>query len=146
MQLLIEAKADANAADDESETPLMEAIRSDSIGVMLLLLENRADAGAETDTGRTALHVAAANDSVYILNKLLQMGLDVNRQTTDLKRTVLHTAVLRKHGGIVDRLLECQAGLSVGIPDTRGDTAILGLPVWHSLPLVFWGVWVPLVK
>ena len=55
--------------------------------------------------------MAAANDSVYILNKLLHMGLDVNRQTADLKRTVLHIAVLRKHGGIVDRLLEYRAGL-----------------------------------
>ena len=55
----------------------MEAIRSDSLGDLLLLLQIGVNASSKTATGRTALHVAAANDPVYILNKLLPMGLDV---------------------------------------------------------------------
>jgi len=87
------------------------------------LIDKRADASIKTDNGRTALHVAASNNSLCIFNEIRELGLDVNAQTSDLRRTALHVAVLQRHKFVIESLLEFP-GLHLEQKDYHGDTAV----------------------
>ena len=58
MELLIDAGADKEKADNSGHTPLHRAAQRGSLDVLGLLLERGADTHARTKAGKTALDLA----------------------------------------------------------------------------------------
>lgn len=101
LNLLIEAGADVNAADESGITPLMVAIESGNISTIKMLLSKGASINAQDTLGRTALMFAVQGISkkpdVEIIDLLLKSGANVNLTTNGASQetfgTVLSAAV-----------------------------------------------------
>ena len=122
MTRLLDAKADANAANAAGITPLM--IAATDIGKVRLLLERGADVNAVSKRGRTALMLAAASDgSAPIVRVLMARG--ANPKAVDaMKGTALHQAM---RGGDIDTIrMLLDAGLGVNDADFMGFTPLIG--------------------
>lgn len=121
MTLLLDAKANANAANTAGLTALMSA--ATDIGKVRLLLERGADANAVSKRGRTALMLAAASDSSAPIVRLL-MARGANPKVVDaMKGTALHQAA---RGGDIDTIrMMLEAGLGVNDADFAGFTPLI---------------------
>lgn len=101
LNLLIEAGADVNAADESGITPLMVAVESGNISTIKMLLGKGALINAQDKLGRTALMFAVQGISgkpdIEIIDLLLKSGADVNLTTNGTSQesfgTVLSAAV-----------------------------------------------------
>jgi cytohesin len=78
VKLLLEAKADPNAADQSGNTPLLEAIRKGYFESAKLLLEAGASTSAVTPGKITPLHAAAGVGDIQLVQLLLNYPNDVN--------------------------------------------------------------------
>ena len=89
---------EVNISDENNETPLHLAIRTDLLKLAGFLLEHGADANAENDQGMTPLHMlseAVIKDEGDVLNLvrlLLKHGAEVNRRDKN-NQTPLHVAM-----------------------------------------------------
>ncbi len=75
---LLEAGADADAADAKGERPLATAAREGHLPLLELLLVSGARAGVGDGEGATALHAAAGWGSEPIVTALLEAGSEVD--------------------------------------------------------------------
>ena len=75
--------------DDDGETPLHHAMRSDAVGVVRLLLERGAEASAQNHDGNTALHQIVrwydhdTEARSEIVNLLIEYGADTDAANSD---------------------------------------------------------------
>jgi ankyrin repeat protein len=107
IEFLIHSKADVNVVDQNHDTILHYAVKTQNIPIIMLLIKHKADLNKQNDRGNTPLHVAvelASDDtSVEITKLLLANGANVNLQS-DRGDTPLMRAVIRQNVPLV-RLL-----------------------------------------
>jgi ankyrin repeat protein len=70
-KMLIEAKADVNKADEDSETPLYWAARGGYTEIVKMLIEAKVDVNKANKHGRTPLYWAAKKEHLDIMTLLL---------------------------------------------------------------------------
>ncbi|KAJ6788394.1 hypothetical protein PWT90_07789 [Aphanocladium album] len=105
VKLLLNKRADINAKDQNSRTPLSWAAGQGHKGVTELLLDNDADAGSRDDSGRTPLSWAAATGNISTVALLLCHGNASADAPDDHGQTPLSYAAQRGQEAIVHRLL-----------------------------------------
>ena len=76
LRRLLDAGADANRANADTETPLHVAAQAGQLEVARLLLDSGADANATTQHDDTALHLAAQARQLDSVRLLLERGAD----------------------------------------------------------------------
>jgi ankyrin repeat protein len=91
-RFLLEAGADPNHADEDGNTPLMEAARGGLCDALELLLAAGADVGAVARNGFTALSLAAIEGHGDAVRLLLDAGAPVNPRSPE-ETPVLSCAV-----------------------------------------------------
>jgi ankyrin repeat protein len=116
-RILLYHGANANAKNDQGETPLHLVSRgkcdSPEVGVLIvcLLLEHGADINARTKSKWTPLHSASFNGGLKIMTELLDKGANANAEN-DQGETPLHLVSRSNHipeeqgVGIAELLLE----------------------------------------
>lgn len=103
IRMLLNAKADVNAANDECITPLIDsAIMGNSAYAVSLLLQAGADVNRADNEGSTPLHLASLPDdddaetseaaALEIMSLLLKWGADVNIQDSSGDTPLLQCA------------------------------------------------------
>jgi ankyrin repeat protein len=121
MTLLLDRKADVNAANAAGLTALMMAVND--VEKVRLLLERGADVNAVTKRGRTALMIAAASDNSAPVVRLL-MARGANPKAVDaIKVTALQQAV--RSGDIETLRIMIDAGLGVNDANAFGFTPLM---------------------
>eukprot|EP01059_Diplonema_ambulator_P011241 TRINITY_DN21204_c0_g1_i2.p1 TRINITY_DN21204_c0_g1~~TRINITY_DN21204_c0_g1_i2.p1 ORF type:complete len:875 (+),score=194.79 TRINITY_DN21204_c0_g1_i2:25-2625(+) len=88
---LIEAGADVNTLDDDSQTPLFNAAYSGSIDLVHLLLASGADISIPDSEGETPFAAASSQGHLAVVEILASAGADPLEQDTD-GLTALHKA------------------------------------------------------
>lgn len=122
VRVLLNGKADANAAQVDGMTALHWAAYHDDAASAELLLAAGANAKAANRYGVTPLSLACTNGSTAIVRALLAAGADPNA-TLRGGETALMTAARTGRTGPVRALLE--AGAKVDVQDRKGQTALM---------------------
>ena len=105
-ELLIQAGANVNAANDYAVTPLVLACTNANAAMVELLLVAGADATAALETGATALMTCARTGSVDAVKALLAGGAEVDAREASENQTALMWATAQRHPAVVRVLLE----------------------------------------
>lgn len=123
VNLLLSAKANPNAADNEKKTVLHLAAMVGKVDAVTSLLSHKAKGGAKDMDGSTPLHYAAAGGHASVVSALLQLlnnkGIE---ERNAWRKTPLHAAAEKGHGGVAALLLE--AGAKVNSTDHSKDTPL----------------------
>jgi ankyrin repeat protein len=117
--MLLEAGADANAASEEGETPLMVAARTGRIDAVNTLLARGADPNVTEDwRGQTALMWAAAEGHAAVIDALVARGAGVHVRSNGGFTPLLFAA---REGRIaaVDALMKAGADMNDSLPVRR---------------------------
>ncbi|KAJ4165666.1 hypothetical protein LMH87_007289 [Akanthomyces muscarius] len=127
VQLLLEQRADKEAADNHGATPLTWASRMGHEGIVQLLLARGAEIEATDENGWTPLSVAVLgfqSSSLKTIERLLEKGANVNA-TDKTGRTPLSLAVTSQHyRSNVPLLLDPRWGANINIADNNGHTPL----------------------
>lgn len=118
---LLEAGADADAADSEGWTPLRASAWGGHASTVEVLLSRGAQVDASDAEGRTALRAAAWAGHEEVVRSLLSRGAQVDGQDKQ-GRTPLIAAAYMGHADIVAALLD--AGAKPDHVDCEGRTAL----------------------
>ena len=119
---LLEAGADPNARGDIGNTPLRDAVASNSLAATVALLAAGADPNARNDSGWTPLRFwVALGEDPAVLAALLAAGADIGTRDGD-GRPLLHLAAARDRPAAIVALLE--AGSDLHERDDAGQTAL----------------------
>ena len=122
VRALLEAGADAGAAELDGSTALLWASHRDDLESARLLVGAGADAGAGNDLGATPLWAASQNGSAAMVRVLLDAGADPNRGLLSGETPVM-VAARAGSAGVV-RLLAA-AGADLDRQGSRGQTALM---------------------
>eukprot|EP00439_Symbiodinium_sp_Y106_P036153 s221_g4.t1 len=110
VQLLLEARADADVAGNQGMTPLISASAQGHVDVVRVLLEAGARKDAANIQGKTALLTAALNRQLETVTLLLEFG--ANKNCADVEGiTPLIAAARSGHLGIARRLTDARADM-----------------------------------
>ena len=132
---LLEAGADANAANDQGMTPLImvcsragEGYYSGKLGavaldVARLLIANGATIIQVTSDGKTALSEAANSDNTELVRELLRLGGNPNTTTPNNMETILMKAVGHNNLDMVRDILSY--GADPNLKMLNGTTAVI---------------------
>ena len=120
MKLLLDRRADANAAAASGVTPLMEAARSGSSDAVRLMLASGAQINArESARGQTALMWAVSRQHPDIVKVLIENHADVHARTaTRPARGALAVEMEAATLFTVAALRGVQAGCLLAVTDT----------------------------
>jgi ankyrin repeat protein len=122
VELLLAAKADVNLTDQGGFTPLHWAAMFDKSEVVSVLLTNKADLTARVPQfGWTPLRLAVIHGHMATAKTLLKGGADPNLRD-DVNIPLLHQAVIRGKGDMVELLLASKA--EINYKDPEGETAL----------------------
>lgn len=119
--LLIQAKADVNAVNEDKRSALHLAARSGKTDILNELIKSGAKLNARTSDGRTALHIALWRNNTDVVNKLVEAGADVNIQDED-GWTPLFWAANQITSDVTKLLLD--NGAKLNLVDKRGFNAL----------------------
>ena len=122
VRVLLEAGADADAAQLDGSTALLWASHRDDVETVRLLIEAGADASAGNDLGATPIWAASENGSTAVLHMLLEAGADPNRELLSGETPVMVAA--RAGSAEVVRQLAA-AGADLDRQGSRGQTALM---------------------
>ena len=132
MTLLLDAKADVNAANAAGLTALMMSVTD--IEKVRLLVDRGADVNAVTKRGRSALSLAAASDaSAPIVRLLLDRGADP-KAVDALKVTTLRAAAVGGDTATIEMLVK--AGVDMDAADFSGFTPLMSVSFGGNLAAV----------
>jgi hypothetical protein len=115
--MLLDAKADVNAVNQNGETALMMASDTD---VVRMLLDAKVDVNAMNQNGETALMRASERGNANVARMLVDAKADVNVMN-QRGRTALMSASESGNATVVQVLLA--AGANVNAKDENGPTA-----------------------
>jgi hypothetical protein len=125
--MLLEAKADVNAAGDDGTTPLHIAAEEGHAEAVRMLLEAKADVNAASDTGRTALRQALVSGSKECVQLLIHSGSDIMVRDC-VGETLLMLAVCKEDWASASSLF------SVGGYELLSSQNCLGLTCLDMMP------------
>jgi ankyrin repeat protein len=142
VEILINAGANVNKANDDGWTPLLKAIIHGNEYIVELLLETKADVNKADSNGMTPLCHAVLNKDKDIVELLLNAKADVNTPNAkaDVNKrdiystTPLHLAVINGGKDIVKLLLK--AGANVNTKDYQGKTPLTIATKYHKKKIV----------
>ena len=106
LKLSAEVPMELNRLNNNNETPLLLAIRSNQFRLAVFLLEHGAEANAENDQGMTPLHIMSENGSIdeddMLYGGMTEVVIPESRikDESDMHNLVL---LLLKHGAEVNR-------------------------------------------
>lgn len=106
LKLLIERGADVNAADNDGNSALSNAVRDGYIEVVHFLLEHGAKVHSSGRKSDIPLEYAIDRDRVELTRLLLDHGADPNACFGDYNRSALTIAAMGKHFDIAKLLLD----------------------------------------
>jgi len=121
-QLLLDAGADANLANDFRMTPLAQACTNGNSALVRLLLKSGAKPNTAIATGETPLMTCSKTGSVDAVRMLIEYGADVNAKEPVENQTALMWAAAERHSDVVKALIEAHADLKAN--SKQGFTAI----------------------
>jgi tetratricopeptide (TPR) repeat protein len=121
VRVLLDAKADVNAALDNGSTALMAAAQKGATDIVAALLGAGADPKAKSATAGTALMEAAYSGHAESVRLLLKAGSDIEA-TTSAGLTAVMGAALGGHTEAAAALLD--AGARTDVKDAKGWTAL----------------------
>lgn len=119
---LLEAGAEANAAQPDGMTALHWAIYHGERSAAARLLEAGADPRAATRYGVSPISIACQNGDASLTGALLEAGADANAKLPG-GETPLMTAARTGNAGVVAMLLEHGAGINA--TEANGQTALM---------------------
>jgi ankyrin repeat protein len=122
VRVLVQQKADVNAAEGDGTTALHWASYHDDVEMADLLIRARANVDVANDLGATPLWLAAQNSGGAMVRRLLEAGANPNRALI-AGETPLMVAARSGSAEVVDLL--ARAGASVNARATRGQTALM---------------------
>ena len=141
VDLLLEAGADAAAANRYGVQPISLAAENGNAAVLERLLQAGADANAALPGGETALMTAARTGNPDALRALIAHGADVNARDATHGQTPLMWAAARGHARAVHVLAESGGDVNArttGAAQPGGRRYIFAVPpVTGFTPLVF---------
>lgn len=108
-RVLLDARANPNAADNSGDTPLLKATRTGDAELVALLIAAGADVNARSTTGSSPLLVAAQFGLAEIATALVRARADPAIRDGD-GRSPLELATLGRHESIVRLLQQDSAG------------------------------------
>ena len=112
-KLLIEGGADVNAPERANyrtyRTPLMNAVRADSLRIVEMLLQRGARMDEKCERGRTPLMMAAHHGCANIAERLIESGADIHIRSYSHK-TAIDYAVEARHDSVIS-LLEAKGAV-----------------------------------
>lgn len=124
-QTLLQLKADVNAMDNLTQSPLHLAAQNDHPEVLKLFLQVKPElVSVPNKSGQTCAHIAAEKGSVAVLKELMKFNVETVK-TARIKKTgntALHLAAEGGHVKVVRQLL--QAGAKPGDENAEGYTAL----------------------
>jgi len=104
-RLLIEHKADINAADNQGKTLLHHLIissnESANIDLIKLLIQKKADMEAKDRDGNTPLHAAISTGNLTVMKMLLESGAKIN-STNKFGFSSLHMAFIKTNNSFYE--------------------------------------------
>ncbi|KAG2651020.1 hypothetical protein PVAP13_1NG388919 [Panicum virgatum] len=106
--LVEELHQDVNNADESGETPLVYAVRGDTVDTVQYLLDHGANPDKPDANGSTPLHLAAAGGNCEIVKALLSKGADIH-SFFGIGSTPLHMAAACKQYNAMKVLLDNHA-------------------------------------
>ena len=125
-EVLINAKADVNARNQDGWTALHLATQNGHKDCLEVLIKAKADVNARNQNGRTALHVAALNGHKDCLEALIKANADVNAVDKN-GWTPLHIA-LEKNPKLAFYLIKAGAAVNIENNDKKTALDYLKLP------------------
>ena len=81
-KLFLSAGADVNQADEEGNTPFLNAAARNELAIVQLLYKDVKDINTPNKAGETALMLAVQGNELAVVEFLLQKGADINAQDT----------------------------------------------------------------
>jgi ankyrin repeat protein len=123
IRMLIQQRADVNAAQPDGTTALHWAARSEDAELTAMLIKAGANVKAANRFGMTPLAVACTSGNAAIIEQLLQAGEDANAVFTQGGDTALMTAA---RAGKVDAIrVLLNHGADVNKANARGQTPLM---------------------
>lgn len=101
---LVGGGANVNRADEQGQTPLINAVGNGHTAVAEFLLDNGANVNAANNEGVTALHIAAGRGDLALIDELLSRNAKINAQS-ESEGTPLNSAAKKEHVPVVKHLL-----------------------------------------
>ncbi|NGX31129.1 MAG: Phosphocholine transferase AnkX [Chlamydiae bacterium] len=95
VQILIDAKANLNAANNEGNTSLHIAAKSGTFSLVKLLIQSKANINAKNKSSLTPLFLAVFEKKFTIIKQLLEAGADVRIRTSK----PIHTRIIEYRSG-----------------------------------------------
>lgn len=121
VHVLLAQGADANDADLDGRTALIEAAWRGYRHIVKALIDNGANLAAADNTGKTALMWAGINGHSTVSKTMIDAGIPIDAQD-DEGFTALMRAAWNRHPGTVKTLLAAKA--NADIKDKAGKTAL----------------------
>jgi ankyrin repeat protein len=109
--LLLQAGADPNAANDLRMTPLSQACTNGSDPFVRLLLKSGANPNTAIGTGVTPLMTCAKSGSVDAVKRLLEYGAEINAKEPSQGQTALMWAAAEHQLAVAKALIDAHADL-----------------------------------
>src|SRR5579863_6828081 len=109
--LLLQAGAEANAANEFRMTPLSQACTNGSAGLVRLLLKSGAKPNLAIATGETPLMTCAKSGNVEAVRTLIAHDAVINAKEPVENQTALMWAAAERHPAVVKTLIQAHADL-----------------------------------
>ena len=122
VRTLLQAGADAGAAEPDGSSALLWASHRDDLDTVRPLIAAGADVSAANDLGATPLWAASENGSVTMVRTLLAAGADPNRELLSGETPVM-VAARAGSAAVVTQL--ATAGADLDRQGSRGQTALM---------------------
>ncbi|XP_076298784.1 uncharacterized protein LOC143217929 isoform X2 [Lasioglossum baleicum] len=121
---LINHGVSIDAKNNDGQTPLHYAAKSDKLEVVKYLIEKKgANVNVKDNDGQTPLHYAAKSDKLEVVKYLIEKkGANVNVKDND-GQTPLHSAAKSDKLEVVKYLIE-EEGANVNVKDNDGQTPL----------------------
>jgi ankyrin repeat protein len=129
VKTLVGSAAEANAKDEQGDSPLLYSAAVGSVDVMKYLLDKGADVNAQNPFGTTALMISATD--IAKVRLLVERGADVNRASKQ-GRTALSIAAMSDQSSEIVRYLAAK-GADLQAKDAFGNTILTAAAMGNDL-------------